>query len=98
MFSTPTESNTTQTNRISEFFDELVDVRGAIAAKFFELSGRMDIRELWSRDGMHYFRVNWWKFRSDCSEQCISRSAFVTVVENENGLAVSDLDVEVETV
>ena len=42
--------------------------------------------------------TNWWKFRSDCSEQYISRSAFVTVVENDNGLVVSDLDVEVATV
>ncbi len=43
-----------------ESFTRLPDMRAAIAAVLFEEPGRLDIRHLWTRGRMNYFRVNWW--------------------------------------
>lgn len=64
--------------------------RDVIAARFANtVIGRMEIRNLWTRNGFHHFRVNWWRTRPNGFEQYIGQSAFVTVEETKIGPVVS---------
>jgi len=79
-------------------FNELLDeaevatlsARHAVAGTYFRVPGRMDIRELWRRDGVHYFRVNFWKFRPD-GDPYVWQSAFVAVEHTPAGPVVREL-------
>lgn len=73
-----------------EDLDVWSDLRSAIAQRYLETPGRLDIRRLWSDGLTHYFRVNWWKLRENLFERYICRSAFVIVEETEEGLTVSE--------
>jgi hypothetical protein len=77
----------------SRLDDALVvqECRRAISARYFDVSGRMDIRRLWSRGCVHRFRVNWWKLRGAGFEQFIWRSAFVVVEETRAGFEVREM-------
>lgn len=66
-----------------------LDFRNAIAAKFLEMPGRLDIRYLWTHGSKGYFRVNWWKTR-ESGEQYIYKSAFVAVEEADYGPVVTE--------
>lgn len=61
--------------------DATLSVReAAIVEAFAGTCGRIDIRWLWSRSDVHYFRVNWWRLRPDQPElHYIARSEFVAV-------------------
>lgn len=68
------------------------DYRDVIAARFAgEVVGRMEIRNLWTKHGFHYFRVNWWRTRPNGFEQYIAHSAFVSVEETGIGPVVSSV-------
>ena len=74
------------------FFDENgAQYRDAIAAEYYENPERLDIRTLWNRDGVHYFRVNWWKLRENLVESYIARSVLVAVDETQTGLRVREV-------
>jgi hypothetical protein len=72
---------------------EIADRRRAVAAKFFEHVGRLDIRELWSRGDTSYFRVNWWKLQP-VGEHRICESAFVEVRRTKHGFVVQNRTLE----
>jgi hypothetical protein len=60
--------------------DAVFSVReAAIVEAFAGTCGHIDIRWLWCRSDMHYFRVNWWRLRPNGLEQYIARSEFVAV-------------------
>lgn len=60
-----------------EFLQEL-DQRARI--KFAGTLGKIDARYLFSSDGVHRFRLNWWR------DEKISFSVFVKVEDSEDGL------------
>lgn len=57
---------------------DLREMRAAIAALFFELPQRLDIRHLWTQGRLDYFRVNWWSTPATGARRIV-RSAFVRV-------------------
>lgn len=63
--------------------------REAIAAAFFEIGDRLDIRHLWTSGSISSFRVNWWTLPTD-GHAAIRRSAFVQVERTDAGLVVHD--------
>lgn len=68
----------------------LVSYRRAIAAAYYEAEERLDVRFLWTRGPVSFFRVNWWRLGvSGASE--ITRSAFVSVERSDEGLRVRDM-------
>ena len=67
----------------------VLEIQKAIAAKFFEVPERLDIRTLWSRGGVSYMRVNWWN-ESHMHRHQITRSAFVRVESVRDGWLVTD--------
>lgn len=67
----------------------LEHIEAAIANSFPHEIGRMHVRELWSRMGVRYFRVNWWRERG--GEEHIVRSAFVAVQETSAGVTVQEI-------
>jgi len=50
----------------------------------------MDIRDLWTRDGVHYFRVNFWRRRGP-DDPYIWRSCFVRVEVTRRGYVVRQM-------
>jgi hypothetical protein len=72
------------------WLDAWREVRSAVARMFFDVQGRLDIRELWSDGLTHRFRLNWWRYDQGMREQRIWRSAFVTVMETDNGPEVRE--------
>ncbi|MBW7907274.1 MAG: hypothetical protein LC135_11475 [Phycisphaerae bacterium] len=71
----------------SEF---LFECRQTIAARYFEVAERLDVRHLWTREGVSTFRVNWWKSDPLTGERWIYRSAFVAVEAKLDGMIVLD--------
>jgi crotonobetainyl-CoA:carnitine CoA-transferase CaiB-like acyl-CoA transferase len=62
----------------------LDEVKALIAQHFPTARGSMHIRSLWSRNGVHYFRVNWWR-ELPYDASYIGESAFVAVEEMADG-------------
>ena len=78
-----------QTTEYEEWLDiALWQCRRAITAEYSNVSGRIDIRWLWSCNGVHYFRVNWWELCRGGLGQRIWRSAFVSVAPTDSDLLV----------
>ena len=66
--------------------DILLACENAIRDHYHDLSGRIDIRLLWSRDRTFFFRVNWWRRRVTTLENYIAASEFVAVeIGHEHG-------------
>lgn len=63
--------------------------RRAIAAKFVDARGRLDVRHLWTRNGHRYYRVNWWT-GIDEGDASVLRSAFVSVEDADGATVVTD--------
>lgn len=64
----------------------------AIAERYFDVVGNMDIRHLWTDTRGAYFRVNWWRTVSDGTTAIsqIRRSAFVRVFHDGVKLQVDE--------
>jgi hypothetical protein len=88
-----TEASQSTMERDDWLAEALREARWAISAEFCDVAGHMDVRWLWSRNGVHYFRVNWWRLRGTGFERYIWRSAFVTVAEAESGMVVRETTV-----
>lgn len=56
----------------------LWEMVSAIAAMYFEDARDLDVRYLWTRGHLSYFRVNWWN-ESALGAARVRRSAFVVV-------------------
>lgn len=56
----------------------------AIKKTFPNEEGQISIRHLWTSEGVHRFRVNWWSLK----EGAIKRSEFVRVIEKGKELTV----------
>ena len=69
--------------------DELV-LEGLIRRRFPLAVGRLDIRPLWSRDGVSYCRLNWWRTRPN-GEAYIASSEFVALKSSAGEFAVDEL-------
>jgi hypothetical protein len=65
------------------------EMRMAIAAVFFEDPHTLDVRYLWTRGPLSYFRVNWW-VTATTKPPHIRRSAFVVVETGEYGYRIRD--------
>ncbi len=87
-----------QSMRIARSFDPLdpleteaalAEMTSAIATMYFEDVRDLDIRHLWSREGLHYFRVNWWCELRDAGPR-VRRSAFVCVEHDAAGYRITD--------
>lgn len=59
-----------------------------IAAAFSHIRGRMDVKHLWTRGDVSYFRVNWWRHDWVAGEERVALSEFVAVEATEAGLSV----------
>jgi hypothetical protein len=68
----------------------LVSYRRAIADAYYEAEERLDVRFLWTRGPVSFFRVNWWRATANGTNE-IMRSAFVSVERADEGLQVRDL-------
>ena len=81
--------------RYEEFCDEcptrreLDDMRAAIGAVYFEDPADLDIRLLWTRGAVSYFRVNWWIVRADVNAH-LRRSVFLRVTGGPDGYRVQE--------
>lgn len=64
------------------------EYREAIAAAYFELPERLDVRYLWTKGPLSLFRVNWWHSDSATGESYIRRSEFVAVERTADGLVL----------
>jgi len=74
-------------------FDESLEhpaARNAVAAAYYAVSGRLDIRHLWTRGALNLFRVNLWKRRPGSDEQYVYDSRYVEARLTPNGPIVTD--------
>ncbi len=67
----------------------VADIGSAIAALMFENPADLDIRHLWTRGGVAYFRVNWWTTAAH-REPRIRRSAFLRVTCRRHGYEIRE--------
>jgi hypothetical protein len=77
--------------RLSLPGDYVEDLHEVVAREYAGVAGRMEIKPLWSRDNVHYVRVNWW-LPDPVMGNRVSRSAFVAVEQTDDGLAVRDAE------
>ncbi len=66
------------------------DVQEAIASFFFEHPRALDVRCLWTRGALSYFRVNWWT-EGTTHPPRVRRSAFVVVETCEHGYRIREV-------
>lgn len=80
-----TEPRTPETAAVVALVEELVD---------FE--GRVDVRHLWTRDTVSYFRVNWWRKRPGLFDHYVARSMQLRVEQTPTGLVARDVSAPVK--
>jgi hypothetical protein len=66
----------------------LAEVERAIHAAFPYDDGQMMVRHVSSRNGMSWYRVNW--YRSNRTGSFIDRSRFLAIRKTQDGLVVED--------
>ena len=74
-----TEARAPQTAAVIALVEELVD---------FE--GRLDVRHLWTRNTVSYYRVNWWRKRPGMFDHYVARSIQLRVEQTPAGLVARD--------
>jgi hypothetical protein len=85
-----------QVSKRRESFDEYEpeaaqwEMVSAIAAMYFEDARDLDVRHLWTRGDLNYFRVNWWH-ESAAGAARVRRSAFVVVECQATGYRIVDV-------
>lgn len=67
----------------------LIQDRRAIAAKFLQARGKLDVRHLWTRNGQRFYRANWWT-AIDTGNASITQSEFVCVEDGSGESRVVD--------
>lgn len=65
---------------------EMGPYHAVIAAAFAGQYGRLDVRHLWTRGGVSFFRANWWSRDWISGEDHVRRSEFVAVEMTDAGL------------
>lgn len=69
---------------------DVLNVEQLIAQAFPRTGGQMHVRRLWSRNGTHFYRVNWWRILP-AGASYISDSRFVAIDQSPAGLQVREL-------
>lgn len=64
----------------------LKDLIEVLKNAFKGVQGKMDVRYLWTDDGVHRFRVNWWM------NSMIQQSKFVHMIEENEKFTVRSSD------
>ncbi len=72
-----------------ELFSTMEDMRAAIRAVLFDASERVDIRHLWTRGSVSYFRVNRWSAGIEGPARIV-RSSFMVVEALDSGWRVRE--------
>lgn len=69
---------------------DLATLKRAFTTAFPAARGQMHVKRLWTRAGVGFYRVNWWRILPGDATY-MGDSAFVAVERTEDGLSVREL-------